>query len=242
MKTLTDLKAQIEQAEKILSDVWEDDRELTYPEQMFFRTELGYNDKQLKNEKRRVNSKMQLQAIAGTTDDRTALAKEVERSAKALATKRPKLQQEIDELSKQLRSLERDAAQSEKRSNEASEAVEKLRACVPPTIQAEYDTRKRALNESIRRELFDCETEIKAIETALKLDGNNPDHLDKIRLHRRPGKQQFVTQNQVTPAWGEYQREAAAKLPTLVEGRDELQIEYDAAKAELDVMLDYYAR
>jgi DNA repair exonuclease SbcCD ATPase subunit len=103
---------------------------------------------------------MREQAIAGTADDRAALAAEAEESARVLQEHGQQLEEEIRTKQAALRLLQDSASQATKRVEQAREACQRLTQFLPPPIVDEINMIKKHSARSYKERLHFLETEI----------------------------------------------------------------------------------
>lgn len=233
-----------ERADGILRQWVETDETPDFDSMTFLRGELNWDDRKIRAQRRRINTVMQNQAISGDQASRDALDAAASKAEAELAERGPELEKQIEELQKQLRSLEQDAHLTRKRHTQCLDAVERLRlpANQPDDIREKYRAHTRALTETLKRELMDIKGEIQHTEIIVSLDPQSHHDLDIIRSHDVRFVDNHKGRLSVTPLWAEFVKEQQAQLPTLIEGRDELQAEYDSKLAEINQMLDHYVR
>jgi small-conductance mechanosensitive channel len=110
---------------------------------------------------------VQLQMVAGTSQQREELEQAAADADSEFNEKAPKLDAEIQKLTQERNALERKAAQLAKRHDDALNAVESLQALVPEHIKRMVDMRRKALNNSLRREINDNQTRIDQLKNLL---------------------------------------------------------------------------
>ena len=77
------------EADVLLRQIVQDGRKPTYAESVYFQQKMGWNEVKTRDQIRRMNSVMRLQAIAGTPDCRQAAQDECKTSADVLAKESP---------------------------------------------------------------------------------------------------------------------------------------------------------
>jgi len=147
-------------AEELLREAVTEDREFELEERQWFWQSLRWDDKELSRQKARITRVMREQAIAGTSDDRAALAAEAEESKRVLRDHGQQLDEEIKAKQAALRLLQDSAAQAAKRLEQAQEACQRLTQMVPPPIADDINMVKKHSARSYKQRLSYLETEI----------------------------------------------------------------------------------
>jgi hypothetical protein len=152
--------------EEILASLVADDRRPTADE-AFVLQQHGISGDRLRSELSRVRQLIRARQIAGTRQDRDELAQHVTEAQNKLEADGLAIQQKLEELQKQLSRLERDASQSAKRLEEATEAAKLLPQLLPPDIRQEIEHRRQAVEESVGLELRSLRIDLGELEQIL---------------------------------------------------------------------------
>ena len=231
------------EVERILFAIVDDDREPTYDELLVFQT-FGWDEKQIAQETRRVSRAMVYRAVAGTAQDREELRQLQEKAAARLAEREETLRAQIEAAQDELRSLEQKANVASKRASEAEAAAQALRELAPSHIRHDHDVRLRYLNKTVRRELFDQQTEVNAIECVLdpKRYADDQAYLEMVQRYDR----KFVTHDargrlMLSAEFEKAKPKLAQQLEEIRVDVAKLQERYDSERAKIENLLDFYA-
>ncbi|KAA5543584.1 hypothetical protein FYK55_10235 [Roseiconus nitratireducens] len=241
----TTTKKKFERADEILRSIVVDEGEPDFEEVLYFTSECGWDEKELKRQRRRMHHVVRLQQISGTKQQRDELEAAANDAAELLKTKGQELQEQIEKLQKQLQAMERDAETKQRRFDETQQAVESLRneQMLRADVRSEYNSRKRHIKASTRADVMALESELKCIDTYCNWDTNDSHRLDLIRL-KSPS---YVALGQdgrmrVTPKWGEYLAEQRKRIPELERELAEAKKMYEQEWSELERLLDHYVQ
>ena len=83
------------EADELLKTIVQGGRKPNYAESVFFQQKMGWNERQVNDQIRRMSSVLRNQSIAGTPADREAAQDECKTSADVLAKESPKLSAKI---------------------------------------------------------------------------------------------------------------------------------------------------
>lgn len=238
----TKAKTICERADEILRRWVETDEVPTYDDMAFLRGELNWDDRKIRQQRRRINTVVKNQMTARDQAYRDELAEAADQAEHELKERGDELRKQIDNLTAELNQMERTVELRRKRCCECQDALDSLRnsQSLPDDVRDKHSAKIKALSETTKRELLDVESEIRHIELLDKLDTRSPHDLGIIRTHGTAYVENHKGTLVVTPAWSAFVAEQRAKLPTLREGQAELQAEYNATKAEIDQLLNHY--
>lgn len=243
-------EAQLLAADEILREIVTQERQPSFEERLFF-TRLNWTGEQINSQCRRMAQVVKFERIAGTAADREASEAEAATASQLLATEGPKIAEQIAKLQETLQQLERDKHRSLKRVAEQAAAVENLKKLAPPHVTEKANHLRRAYRETTRKELQRVELRLHQLVTTLdernyqyKYDWFDalgrcfPGHSMNraFRNHSQAGPQNWFAD------WDEIQREVKREQAELQQQRAQLQAECAAAEAEIDALLNYYAR
>lgn len=230
---------------------------LTVEQRRFFAA-LGWNEDRVRGEFNRMRRVEALKPAAGTAEELKAAQTQAETTQAKLEAEAPALREQLDDLQRQLSTLEHDARKAQGKVSGMLTARETLRRLVPKFIRVEASqTRSMDVREINVRESR-ARTRVSQLETASGTNGKWAErvsmyHGDELRAidslakellpadhagrPRRDGKGGFTWDEQ---AFREWQQEKAAELPEaiaeLAAARDELASAEQHSKA----VLDYY--
>jgi len=234
------------EADYLLRDITLANRKPNHAESVFFQQKLGWSEKQVNDQMRRMNSVLRLQAIAGTPADRQAATTEAETSADILAKEQPKLESKISELQSKLEALQRDARLSQKRCEEQTQAVQQLRTMCPQHIQQRVESKVGTIANTLRREVLDVESRISELENCLTpaKHQNQSLYLEALRRSFREAVNAHVEGRSLTyrlsPAWPTIRSEIEAELSDLQAKLPGLRASYDDAIETAEMPLNFY--
>lgn len=206
-----------------------------------------------------------LQEVAGTSEDRTKASEQAAKSAKAAEVQGPGLRLKLLELQGQIEALEGQAKTDAQRVESMAEAVKALRKSAPEHVLAEANRERQRVKQQFHEELTSLESELSSKEgfaavgtfsanvrvrnevtgeiemipsadkaAALKMCAGSFPEL--IYVDANLGKCLNVD------AFRAKQREFAAELPGLRERVAKVRQAKADAMAEVDKLLDTYAR
>ena len=248
-KIVDEIRAKSLEAEALLNAIVQAGRGPTLSEVSWFRTGMGWDDRQLRREVGRVRSVLEAQAIAGTSADREATKRQSEEAAELLESEGRQVQRQISELESKLRSMERDAAAAQRRVEQQAEAVERLKKLVPEAIADEVRQKQSDIDHSLGRELAEAEGRHQQLRVCLdRPEGMEPkQHVEAIERLDRRAVEWFKLQGQlhdrrVTPQWASLRPQYEAERDELAEKIEALKIEIAAAHAEAAKPLEHYCR
>jgi len=234
------------EADELLKTIVQENRKPNNAEAVFLQRKLGWNEKKINDEIRRMNSVLRLQAIAGTLADRQAATTESETSADVLANEQPKLESKIAELRTKLEALQRDARLSQKRCADQTQAVQQLRTMCPQHIQQRVESKVSTIANTLRRDVIDAESRIHELQCCLTPAKyqNQSLYLEALRRSFREAVNADAAGRSLTyrlaPAWPAIRGEIEAELFELQSKLPGLQALYDDAIEAAEMPLNYY--
>ncbi|MBL8820580.1 MAG: hypothetical protein JNL58_31445 [Planctomyces sp.] len=239
------------EADELLKEVIRGGRTvLLTSERAWLSREMGWDEKQITKELRRVNNIMRLQAIAGTPDDREAALDECQTSVDLLAKEGPKIEQKIQELQSKLNGLERDASTAQKRVEAQSQAVQQLRQYCPQDIVERVKLAVATVDASIGKELRNAEARLLELRSILNI-GNvyeSPiDHLTRGLKFILPAAVSSMVDDgamirlSYSPAWPQLKSDCESEYSELSQRLPELRHEYENAIQTAEAPLDFHA-
>ena len=234
-------------AEQLLTEIVQADRQPSWPELKFFQRQLSWDDRTVKRELYRVREMLRLRAIAGSTADREAAASEAATAAELLATKGAELLQKIAKLQEQYDALERDSRLSQKRVAEQTEAAEKLRKLVPEHVRLAVQADITGIQRSTGREVSALKSRIEQLEACL-----DPRRFDSPSLYLQVVRRNFpdaVTKiidgrtmhHQLSPQWSTIRTQIERELAEQRDQLADLQRQYADQIRTAELPLSYYA-
>jgi len=234
------------EADHLLKEIVTANRTPTYSEQVFFKSKMGWDDREVIKQRRRMHNVLRLRAIAGSAADRAAAAKEATTAAAVLEKEGPKIADQIAKLEGKLRVLESDARLSAKRVEDQADACRQLRELAPEAIAKEVRDRRNALDATLMRSIYDLQT--RENELACCLDpqryATEAAYLEMLERSHADAVVRVETLNtfrrRLSPHW---QTIKAAMELELAELRSQLEIkqaDYETTLAPLVARLDYY--
>ena len=231
-----------QRAENILQAIVTENRKPRYEEAQWLKLRCGWSDANVVTQISRIHRVLRNQRIAGTVDDRAAMRTESDKAAEVLSSEGTKIATQIEVLQSKLSGLERASRLAEKRLSEMDEAVTQLRVEAPPHCTNEHASKMAHLGQSIGNECLAAESDLAFLENMLAIDTGSPNAIDVIRVHY-PLVVQIDSFRRHTingQAWNAQRSELTAQLKKLRPRALELRKEYDALRAGIDSLLDYY--
>ena len=245
--TVNALMQVVDRGASILAAAYAEDRELTFDEVMFFQREWLLSEYETERLLRRYHTVRSHQQIAGTADDREALAKAATDAAQRVETEGPKIREQIETLQRKLNSLEREASSASRRVDESQTAVKQLRSLCPTPVQRLRDSRMRNL-QPLMREIQSLRVDADELRVLLSLDTNDPKALETLHTHQisRDCVRRSVDQHRrigyalIPDVYQKWREDSLAELAEMTPEIARLEAEYDAAAAEVDRLLGYW--
>ncbi len=241
MPTATKQKSEI--ADAILRKSVEEDRDFTYDE-LIELSAMGWDDAEIRRQRRRMNQVCQYQAIAGTAAEREQLQKAADDAMSDLDTIGSKLREQMEAIKKQLDSLEQDARSKERRLEQCNDAVSRLRDLLPDHVAHQYNHQKRAIASSVKRRYLDLKQQVHRLSVLKGLDPSNRNHHDAI-VSMGSGFMQYDPASQrwhASPAFEQYRREQLEALPKLQSELATASDEYHKLADENEQLREHYVR
>jgi len=235
------------EADELLKAIVLANRKPNSAESVFFQRKLGWNEKKINDEIRRMNSVARLQGVCGSPAARRASTTEAATSADILAKEQPRLETKIAELQSKLASLERDARLSEKRVEEQSQAVLQLRELVPQHILQRVQSEVGEIANTLRRDVLDVESRIHELQCCLTpakyADENS--YLEALKRSFRDAVTVIDADRirviKLSPAWAVIRREIEVELFDLQAQLPDMRAAHAAALEAAEAPLDYYS-
>lgn len=235
-----------QRAEAVLREVVEQDRDFTFDELQFFTAEAGYDKRKLAQERRRMARVVRLQAIAGTSDERTKLEKSLTAAQADLKKRGPEVQAQIDKLTAELRGLEKSVDSLSRRKSEVDQALLNLTECVCPATSAAAAVKRSQVKTTLGREASDLKTDIQQIETLLMERTDDTNYWLAVRLYDpeliHEGTVGSVIKRQFSPKWTAVKPSLVAELPTMKARLAELESRLAEELADCESVLQQYWR
>jgi hypothetical protein len=235
----------LQEGDELLREIVSDNRKRNYAESTFFRHRLGWDDGEINIQTRRMAAVLRFRAIAGTSADRDAAATEATTSAAVHAKEHPKLLAKIQELQGKADGLVRDAELSQKRSEQQTDAVEKLRELCPEHVSEKVKADVQSVKNSIGREISDAETRAHEIECCLD-PGRYPDEPTWLEMLERSCRLAVdrigsPIERHLSAAWPAIRADMEKELSELNTKLSDLRPQYEIALELARKPLNYYA-
>jgi len=235
-----------EQADELLKTIVLANRKPNYAENGFF-SKLGWDERQVNDQMRRMNSVLRLQAIAGREADRQAAMTEAETAAAIAEKELPKIDKKLADLQSQRDAIQRDARLSARRCEEQTQAVLQLRELTPQHIRDSVNQAVSAIANTLRRDVLDSEARIHELQCCLTpakyADENS--YLEALKRSFRDAVTVIDADRirviKLSPAWPGIRIAIEAELAELQSKLPGLQALYDDAIEAAEMPLDYYS-
>ena len=238
----------IEEADRVLAEIVRANRRATSGELAYFQSELRWDERQVKNELRRMGNVLRDRAIAGTASDRAAAQAEAEVADGILQREGVKVAAKIAELQSKLASMERDAKLSAQRVADQDQAVERLRNNAPEHIRQVVRDRENELTHGIGRQLSDAQGRANELRCCLDETKypSKSEWLDQLRRSAREAtqiaRQGGYQKIELSDQWPAVRSAMEAELQALNEQIPKLEAELAERTAAIREQLDYYTK
>lgn len=238
-------------ADDILRYCAVEERSPRFDEIAFLKGRCGWDDAEVTRQTNRMRSVCRHQAIAGNQSQRAAAVAERERCAKLIETEVPNIQCEIEKLQDKVAAIERSAARSTQKCEQIDGSMNELRSVnlLRPDIASEYELRLQNISEEFEA-IGELNVEIDFRENLL---GSIPEDFNaRQRFFERvkssfpdcvrPNPHRLGSLEFVEPAWIERKKILFAELSEMKDRQELLVSARDAAIAEANKLLDFYAQ
>ena len=246
---LEDYADRSREAEQLARDVIGEGRiEFSTAEKAHLAREMNWDERQCRDELRRVRNVSRLQGIAGRPEDRAATSLECQTATDLLAKQGPILESKISELQTRLEGLRRDSRLSEKRVEEQTLAVQQLREVCPVAIVDGVNRERRALEAGVGQDLRDSKSRHHELMCNLNLNNvyeSKEKHIEYGLLRSLPAAVAKIVVNQIlrydySAEWPSLKAKCAAEYAAITEKLPELQSVYDDAVQVSEMPLNFY--
>lgn len=238
-----DFEATSFEAELLMRDIVMRDQTPTYAELVTFQQKMGWDEKEVRTQLRRMHSVLRLQAIAGTPASREAAEQEAT-TATAVAEKEVrKIDDQMEKLQAKKDTFERDARLSAKRFEEQRQAELQLRGLAPKHIQEMVRHAVGAIESTIGREILNMEVRINELENCLDPTKHRDEQAYLETLHRsfRPAVIVGGNKRVLSPEWPAIRNEIQAELTDLKERIEPLKAQRAELTEQAEKPLAFYA-
>jgi len=235
-----------EQADELLKTIVLANRKPNYAENGFF-SKLGWDERQVNDQMRRMNSVLRLQAIAGREADRQAAMTEAETAAAIAEKELPKIDKKLADLQSQRDAIQRDARLSARRCEEQTQAVLQLRELTPQHIRDSVNQAVSAIANTLRRDVLDSEARIHELQccTTPSKYQNQPLYLEALKRSFREAITDHVEGRSLTyrlsPQWPAIRGEIEVELFELKAQLPDMKAAHTTALEAAEAPLDYYS-
>lgn len=233
-----------ESADILLRDIVLRDQTPTYAEAIAFQQKMGWDDKEVRVQLRRMHSVLRQQGIAGSPADREASAEQATTAAAVADKEIPKIDEQIAKLQAKRDGLERDKRLTAKRCDEQCQAVLQLREQVPVHIRKSVDAAVNAIESTIGRQVLDMGARIGELECCLDPSRyrNEQAYLEGLRRSFRPA----VIINEyhrhaLSPEWPAIRNGIQSELADLKEQIEPLKAQRQQLIEQAELPLDFYS-
>jgi hypothetical protein len=150
-------------ADRMLRKIVHENRQANFTESTYFKGKLNWDQAKINREIRRIGNVARLQAIIGTASQREELESERQTASEILESEGPKLEQQIEKLTRQKAQLEKAASNATRRSSEVAEAMGKLRS--PELLRTDV---LESFNERVRHFGVAVQSKINALQIEIR--------------------------------------------------------------------------
>jgi len=201
-------------------------RDLSVDEVFQLETLCGWNSHESNKQLRKVRTRLQLQRVAGTDEDRQAAAKAVQDAQRIRATKGSEIQQQIEQLQRELSRLDSDVDRSQRRLQEMLDAKQQSLMALPTELQKYFAKQRGAIKNQLFPPVNEALTKLGHAKAMAAVDVSNSRALSTL------GSRWVVTEpkakrNVVKPEFLEYQQQCRSEIECL-------EAELAAAQSVLD--------
>jgi len=240
-------RERIIEADDLLREICQANRRPTFAELTFFHRECGWNEKAVNEQLRRMNNVLRLQAIAGSSADREALAKEAKSTGEIALKEVPKHRAKAEEHTSKADALERDARQAQKRFDDSADALRQLRERVPDHVAGEVRSTVNRIESTIGREISDAEIRINELQCCL-----DPSRYRDEAMYLESLKRSFsdaiteivegrILRRKLSPAWPAIREGIQAELAELMPRVETLKTQRAEMLEVAERPLNHYA-
>lgn len=232
-----------ESADLLLRDIVLRDQTPTYAEAVAFKQKMNWNEKEIRDQLRRMHSVLRQQAIAGSPASREATEQEAA-TATAVAEKEiPKLDEQIAKLQAKREGLERDKRLAVKRCEEQRQAVQQLRGLVPKHIRENVNHAVNAIESTIGRQILDMGARIGELECCLDPSRYRDEQAYLEGLQRSFRQAVIVGSNRraLSPEWPTIRNGIQSELADLKERIEPLRAQRQELTEQAEKPLEFYA-
>jgi hypothetical protein len=232
-------------ADLLLRKIVTEQRSVVHSELTFFKSRLGWDEPEVRKQLVRVRNLMRNEAVVGTAAQRQALTEEQSKAREALETEKPKLQKRLQAIQEQIDSLERSAAQADRRSEQiqlAAAEITKIEALRPDRF-AEYNAKLNEFATSTWQQMNALGIEISFREQLLSPQTPVENLIEHVRMTYRD----CVERNEYNGRFEFVEPNWSNRKQTLRDELIDMQIEfakYEEIKAEqmaeLDALRNFY--
>jgi len=233
-----------ESADLLLRDIVLRDQTPTYAEATAFKQKMNWDEKDIRDQLRRMHSVLRQQGIAGSPASREATEQEAA-TATAVADKEvPKIDEQIAKLQAKRDGLERDKRLAVKRCEEQRQAVQQLRGLVPKHIRENVNHAVNAIESTIGRQILDMGARIGELECCLDPSRHRDEqfYLEMLQRSFRPA----VIVNEyhrraLSPEWPAIRSSIQRELAELKEQIEPLKAQRQQLTEQAEKPLEFYA-
>jgi len=168
-EVLEEHKIDAESAEELLKDITRANRKPNYPESVFFKQKMGWDEIRVRDQLRRMHGVLRNQAIAGTAADRQAQREEAETAAAVSEKELPKIDEQMAKLQAKRDAIEKDARLATRRCEESNEAVRQLKLpeALPKNVRDSVAVSVSEIENSIGHSVHESASRIHELECCL---------------------------------------------------------------------------
>lgn len=230
--------SQFEVALGILRQAALEDRSLTVDEMFRLRSIANWDEHQAGRQLRKMSTRLQLLRIAGSDDDRAAAAKAVQDAERIRDSKGATLQQQIEQLQRELARLDSDVERSQRRLQEMLDAKQQARVALPDDLKRYFDKQRGAIKSALYPAVSAIETELQHCRVIAEFDPV----IHREERSRVPAKFWTTDAEFRKPAlkreFFEYQSQCRAKIAGLEAELLEATAKLNAALSQHDARID----
>ena len=232
------------EAELLLRDIVLRDQIPTYAEAVALKQKLNWDEKEIRDQLRRMHSVLRQQGIAGSPANREATEQEAATAAAVADKEVPKIDEQIAKLQAKRDGLERDKRLAVKRCEEQRQAVQQLRGLAPKHIKEKVNHAVNAIETTIARKINDMEVRINELECCLDPSRYADEKAYFEALHRSFRPAVIVNEYHrwaLSPEWPAIRNGIQSELVDLKERIEPLRAQRQELTEQAEKPLDFYS-
>ena len=212
------------------------DRDLSIDEVFQLEALCGWNGHESSKQLRKVRARLQLQRVAGTDEDRQAAAKAVEDAQRIRDARGGEIEQQIEQLQRELSRLDADVERSQRRLQEMVDAKQNAVMALPTELQKYFAKQRGAIKSQLFPKVNEVATKLGHAKAMAAVDVSDSKALATL------GSQWVAVEpkakrNIAKPEFLHYQQKCKSEIDCLESELAKAQTALDEALAAFDEKL-----